>query len=215
MTVPPRLAMRGVTKVFGATQALAGVDLTVRAGEIHALIGENGAGKSTLMNVLAGVLAPDAGTIAIDGRPFTAKNPLSARAVGVAMIHQELALCSHLDVTQNVFLGFESKKHGFLDRAAMRAKTVSLLERLGLAGLEPDTRVGALPPGVRQIVEIARALAFQARIVIMDEPTSSLGPTEVDRLFAIARELAREGTSIVLISHSFREVRAVAQRCTI
>lgn len=215
MSVVPRLAMRGVRKAFGATQALGGVDLEVAPGEIHALLGENGAGKSTLMKVLAGVHAPDAGTIELDGRPFAPRTPLEARALGVAMIHQELALCPHLGVCENVFLGREDALGGRGRRARMAERTRTVLSRLGLPDLDPWTPTGTLPLGVRQIVEIARALAFAARIVVMDEPTSSLGPAEVARLFAVARDLAASGTAVVLISHSFREVRAVASRCTV
>jgi ribose transport system ATP-binding protein len=207
--------MRGVRKAFGATQALAGVTFEVAVGEVHALLGENGAGKSTLMKVLAGIHAPDAGTVEVDGEPFAPVGPLAARARGVAMIHQELALAPHATVVENVFLGRERTAWGWLCRREMAEATRAALRRLGHEEIAPGAKVSALSPAQRQVVEIARAIAFSARILVMDEPTSSLGPHEVERLFAIAREVAAQGVAVVLISHSFREVRAVAERFTV
>src|SRR5262249_14844505 len=177
-------------------------------------LGENGAGKSTLMNVLAGVVAPDAGTIELAGAPFAPKGPLDARARGVAMIHQELAQAPHLTVAENVFLGREPARRFWLGRARMRGTTRDVLRRLGHDEIDPGARAGALAPAARQVVEIARALAFEARVLIMDEPTSSLGPAECLRLFGVVREVAAGGAAGVFISHSFRGVRAVAPRFT-
>jgi len=210
-----RLAMRGVRKAFGPVCALDGVDLEVARGEVHALLGENGAGKSTLMKVLFGALAPDAGTIALDGEPYAPSGPRAARERGVAMIHQELCLAHDLTVAQNVFLGREPARRGLLRRGAMRARVAGALERLGHPELAPDARVGDLAPALRQLVEIARALVFEARVVVLDEPTSSLSQADAEHLFTLVRRLAAEGVSVVYISHFLEEVQKVATRFTV
>ena len=209
------LSMRGITKRFGAAAALGGVDFDVRAGEVHALIGENGAGKSTLMKVLSGAHAPDEGSMTLDGRPYAPRHPLDARARGVAMIYQELTLCPHLTVEQNIVLGREPHRRGVIDRAAMRAEVERALAWLGQQDLAPDRRVAVLSPGARQLVEIARALIGDARVVVMDEPTSSLSKPEAERLFAVIDRLRARGVAIVYISHFLEEVRRVAQRYTV
>lgn len=215
MSVPARLAMRGIVKRFGATRALGGVDFEVAPGEIHALVGENGAGKSTLMKVLAGVHAADEGTLELDGRPYAPRGPDEASAAGLAMIHQELALALHLTVAENLFLGREPRRGPLVDRRALRATAREALARVGLAELDPGRRVGELAPADRQRVEIARALAREARVLVLDEPTSSLARADVEGLFARLRECAARGVAVVYISHVFEELFALAQRYTV
>jgi ribose transport system ATP-binding protein len=205
----------GVTKRFGATTALDGVDFSVRAGEVHALVGENGAGKSTLMNVLSGTIRPDAGTMRIDGRPYAPTSALDARRRGITLIHQELSLAPHLTVTENILLGAEVARRGWIDHAESRRRTTALLERLEHADLDPDTRVRDLPLPAQQVVEICRALAADARIVLMDEPTSRFQREDVERLFRLVRQLAAHGIAVVYISHFLEEVREIADRYTV
>jgi len=209
------LEIRDVAKRFGATTALDGVDLAVQAGEVHALIGENGAGKSTLMNILAGAVRPDRGTMQIDGRPYAPAAPGDARRRGVALIHQELCLCPHLSAAENMLLGLEPARGGWVDRGAARRRALDLLEQFGRATLHPDARVADLPLATQQVVEICRALAADARILLMDEPTSSLQREDVDRLFALIRQLAARGIAIIYISHFLEEVREIAGRYSV
>jgi ribose transport system ATP-binding protein len=209
------LAMRGIEKRFGAMRALAGVDLTVNKGEVHALIGENGAGKSTLMKVVSGAIGADAGTMLLGGEPYAPRDPLSAREHGVCMIYQELTLALHLTVCENLFLGRELTRFGLRDRAAMSARAERALAFLAQPELTPERVVAELSPGARQLVEIARALVFDARVVVMDEPTSSLSQRDVERLFAIIERLAASGVAVIYISHFLEEVRRVAQRYTV
>jgi ribose transport system ATP-binding protein len=209
------LSMRGIVKRFGGVAAVAGVDLDVRQGDVHAVIGENGAGKSTLMKVLSGAYSPDAGAMTLDGDPYAPRHPHEARARGVAMIYQELTLCPHLTVAENIVLGREPCRRGVVDRDAMRAEAERALAWLDHSGLAPDRRVGSLAPGARQIVEIARAIAANARIVVMDEPTSSLSKPEAEQLFAAINRLRARGVGIVYISHFLEEIRRVADRYTV
>jgi ribose transport system ATP-binding protein len=209
------LSMRGVTKRFGSSHALDGVDLEVGRGEIHALVGENGAGKSTLMKVLAGAHAPDAGTIELDGAPFAPARPADALRAGIAMIYQELSLAPHLSIEDNLMLGRERARFGVLARGTMRARVREALEQLGHGDLDPRRRVRALGPGGRQLIEVARALIGQARIIVMDEPTSSLAADDTERLFEVMRRLKARGVSIIYISHFLDEVTRVADRYTV
>jgi ribose transport system ATP-binding protein len=211
----PRLLVRGLRKRFGPTQALAGVDLDVRAGEVHALVGENGAGKSTLLKALAGVHAPDEGTMQLDGAAFAPQGPAAAGRAGLAVIHQELALAPHLSIAENLFLGREPRRGPFVDRARLRALARAALAEVGRDALDPDTRVDALPPADRQLVEIARALAQDCRLLILDEPTSSLARNDVEPLLARLRALAARGVAVVYVSHVFEELFAVADRYTV
>jgi ribose transport system ATP-binding protein len=204
--------MRGIRKSFGATVALDGVDLAVHPGEICGLIGQNGAGKSTLMSVLAGALAPDAGTMAIDGVPYAPASPIEGRRAGVAMIYQELSLAPHLSVTENILLGAEPTRYGLLDRAGMRERARRALAELGHDDIPLDAAVGSLSVAAQQLVEIARALAVGCRVLVLDEPTSSLGRADVEKLFALLRRLKTQGHAIVYISHFIEEVTAVADR---
>ena len=206
---PPLLEARGIAKRFPGVVALRGVDLAVRHGEVVAVIGENGAGKSTLMKIIAGIVAPDAGEIRVEGREAAVDSARSAMAIGIALIHQELQLVDNLDVAANIGLGREPHRFGWVDRGALRERAARALARVG-ADFGPETRVGALSPGRRQLVEIARALACDARLLIMDEPTSSLGEAETERLLATVAELRAAGVAVLYISHRLAEVQAVA-----
>ncbi|MCY3017836.1 MAG: sugar ABC transporter ATP-binding protein [Planctomycetota bacterium] len=212
---PPRLEMRGIKKSFGPTVALAGVDLVVAPGEVHALVGENGAGKSTLMKVLSGALTADAGQMWLDGKPYLPAGPLDARRQGVVMIYQELALAPHLSVEDNILLGQEPCAWGLLRRSEMRRRTREALEKLEHPELNPDTPVGDLSPGMQQLVEIARALAVHCRMLVLDEPTSSLSRDDMQHLFALIERLRGQGLAIVYISHFLEEVQSVAERFTV
>jgi ribose transport system ATP-binding protein len=208
----PRFEMRGIRKAFRATTALAGVDLAVAGGEICGLIGQNGAGKSTLMGILAGALAPDGGEMAIDGRPYAPRSPIEARRAGVAMIYQELSLAPHLSVMENILLGAEPMRFGLVDRSRMRGIATGALAELGHDDISPDAIVGTLSVAAQQLVEIARALAVGCRVLVLDEPTSSLGHADVRRLFDLLRRLKQQGHAIVYISHFIEEVKEVADR---
>lgn len=209
------LSLEAIRKAFGPTVALDGVKLDLRPGEVHALIGENGAGKSTLMNVIAGALKPDDGHMELDGREYSPTSPLDARTHGIALIHQELSLCPHLSVAENVLMGIESSHFGWLDRDKLISRTSEVLRTFHHADIHPEKRVGDLPVAARQIVEISRALAARARIILMDEPTSSLQRDDVANLFQLIRRLSAEGISVIYISHFLEEVRQIADRFTV
>jgi ribose transport system ATP-binding protein len=209
------LKLSNISKSFGPTVALDDVDLDLREGEVHALIGENGAGKSTLMNVIAGSVLPDEGTMEIHGEPYAPSNPLDARTHGIALIHQELSLCPHLSVAENVLMGIESSRLGWLDRDNLIARTNDVLKTFHHADIRPEKRVGDLSVAARQIVEISRALAAHARIILMDEPTSSLQREDVGHLFNLIRKLSAEGISVIYISHFLEEVRQISDRFTV
>jgi simple sugar transport system ATP-binding protein len=215
----PLLAMRGIAKAFGGVQALRGVDLELGRGETLALVGDNGAGKSTLMKVLAGVTSPDSGQIELDGTPVHFHGPASARARGVEMIFQDLALFDEADVAWNVFAGRELRRGWVpfrtVNSGAMRRQAAGLLDGLGIDLGPPTTSVGRLSGGQRQMVAIARALAFAQgeRILIMDEPTAALGQVESRAVHDLIRTLrSRQGVSIILISHRIPEVLELADR---
>ncbi|MDA1265385.1 MAG: sugar ABC transporter ATP-binding protein [Planctomycetota bacterium] len=208
------LCVRGISKRFVGVQALADVDLTLARGEVLAVIGENGAGKSTLMKILAGLQSPDRGTLEVDGAPATLANPRAAAAAGIALIHQELCLATNLDVDANVFLGREPNRGGRIDRATIRARSTEILQRIG-ATFAADAPTASLSVGQQQQVEIAKALAVDARVLIMDEPTSSLSARETADLFRIVRELRASGVSVVYISHRLSEVIELADRVSV
>jgi ribose transport system ATP-binding protein len=208
----PRFAMRGIRKCFGATLALDAVDLAVAAGEVCALVGENGAGKSTLMGILSGALRPDEGAMSLDGAPYRPGSPLEARRLGVGMIYQELSLAPHLSVMENVVLGMEPTRLGIVRRTAVRRTAREALEQLGHQEIPVEAAVSTLSPAEQQVVEIARALAMGCRVLVLDEPTSSLGREDVERLFGLLGKLKAQGQAIVYISHFIEEVRAVADR---
>ena len=209
------LVLKGIRKAFGPTVALDGVDLELRPGEVHAVIGENGAGKSTLMNIVAGALKPDEGRMEIDAREYSPASPLDARTHGIALIHQELSLCPHLSVAENVLMGIESSQFGWLDRDKLNERTSEVLRTFHHADIRPEKLVGDLSVAARQIVEISRALAANARIILMDEPTSSLQRDDVANLFTLIRRLSSEGISVIYISHFLEEVRQIADRFTV
>jgi ribose transport system ATP-binding protein len=209
------LELRGLKKSYGATRALDGVDLEVAAGEVHAVVGENGAGKSTLMNVLSGLIQPDAGTMRFGGHAYRPSGPPDARSRGIAHIHQELSLCPHLSVAENILLGMEPARHGWLDWSALEARAAQILRDFDHPGITPRDRVASLPLAARQVVEISRALAGSASLILMDEPTSSLQGEDVARLFACIRRLRDAGISVIYISHFLEEVREVADRVTV
>ena len=217
MSIPqhPRFAMRGIRKTFGATIALDNVDFAVSAGEVHALIGENGAGKSTLMKVLSGAVQPGAGEMNIDGSPFAPANPLQARQQGVTMIYQELSLAPHLTVAENVLLGMEITRRGLLQKSDMHALVQNALTELDHADINPHARVSSLTIAERQIVEIARALSIQCRVLVLDEPTSSLTRTDVNRLFRVIQRLKARNLAIVYISHFLEEIKEIADQFTV
>ncbi|HXA18608.1 MAG TPA: sugar ABC transporter ATP-binding protein [Thermoanaerobaculia bacterium] len=209
------LTLRSITKHFGATIALDGVDLDIAPGEVHALIGENGAGKSTLMNILSGAFPPDGGTMTAGGQPYAPRGPADARERGIAHIHQELALCAHLSVAENILMGIEPSRGGWLQRDALNDRAAALLADFGRAEIDPRARTSSLPLADQQVVEICRALARDARVLLMDEPTSSLQRANVDRLFDTVRRLRDRGIAIIYISHFLEEVREIATRFTV
>ncbi|WP_115944670.1 sugar ABC transporter ATP-binding protein [Amycolatopsis thermalba] len=211
----PLVELAGVSKSYGGVHAVCDVDFTVRAGEVHALLGENGAGKSTLMKVLSGEVGGYRGEIRIDGVPVKFARPADAQRAGVAMIHQELDLVPALPVAENVFLGREPRTRlGTIDRRRMVRETARLLDRIGIA-LDPRRPVEQLRTGEQQLVTIAKALSLDARIIVMDEPTSALSAPEIDRLFAVIAELRRGGAGVVYISHRMDEIGRVADRATV
>ncbi|QAY58826.1 ABC transporter ATP-binding protein [Microbacterium protaetiae] len=210
-----KLELRGVTKRFGSLVANDHIDLELRSGEIHALLGENGAGKSTLMNVLYGLYQADEGEILLDGVTQHFSGPGDAIAAGIGMVHQHFMLIPVFTVAENLMLGHEQTRAlGALDIGAARRRVSELADRFGFH-LDPDARVGDLPVGVQQRVEIVKALAHDAKILIFDEPTAVLTPQETDEFMAIMRQLRDEGTAIVFITHKLREVREVADRITV
>jgi ribose transport system ATP-binding protein len=215
LTVPALLELSGVGKTFGGVTALRGVDFSLMEGEIHGLVGENGAGKSTLMKIIAGVHAAYQGEMRLDGQVVRFASPRDARAAGIGMVHQELAVVPGLSVAENVHLGAQPlNRFGLVDWRAMRRGAAAHLEHLGI-DIEPNGLMGALPLGLQQLVEVARVLYSGARIIILDEPTSALAPPEVERLFGLLRRLRDAGRSIVFISHFLDDVLAVCDRVTV
>ncbi|MET9800582.1 sugar ABC transporter ATP-binding protein [Streptomyces sp. NPDC006368] len=208
--------MAGITKSFPGVRALDGVDLEVRSGEVHCLLGQNGAGKSTLIKVLAGAHQPDGGEITWGGAPVTLRSPIAAMRLGIATIYQELDLVEGLSVAENVFLGHEPTAAGFVVRGRRaRAATAALLRRLGHPELEPGRPVGELSAAQRQIVSMARALSHDVRLIVMDEPSAALDPDEVENLFRIVTDLTAEGVAVVYISHRLEEIRRIGDRVTV
>jgi len=209
------LRLSGIEKRFGATLALDAASLEVQPGEVHALLGENGAGKSTLLSILGGLVQPESGTMLVGGEAYAPRSPRDARGRGIALIHQELSLFPHLSVTENVLMGTEPARRGLWDRDLARRRTREVLAEFGHPDIDPDAVVGRLPIGARQVVEICRAIATRARVVLMDEPTSSLPRGDVERLFALIGRLSAAGVAVVYISHFLEETRAVASAFTV
>jgi ribose transport system ATP-binding protein len=211
----PLLEMRGIVKEFPGVRALDGVDLVVRAGEVHCLLGQNGAGKSTLIKVLAGAHGVDDGTILWEGEPVTFADPQAALRTGVATIYQELDLVDGLSVADNIFLGHESSRGGFTRNADMNRSARELLKTLGHPEIRPTREVGSLSAAGKQIVSMARALSRDAKVIVMDEPSAVLDPDEVKGLFRVVDDLRAAGTAIIYISHRLEEIRRIGDRLTV
>lgn len=210
------ISLRHVTKQFPGVLALDDCQFDLRPGEVHALMGENGAGKSTLMKILSGVYQKDAGIIRVDGREVEIASPRAAQDLGIGIIHQELNLMNHLSAAQNIFIGREPRgRYGvFLDEATLNRQTAAIFERMHLR-LDPRVKVGELTVAKQQMVEIAKALSFDSRVLIMDEPTAALNNAEIDDLFSIIRDLQEQGVGIVYISHKMDELRRISNRVTV
>jgi ribose transport system ATP-binding protein len=213
-TGAPLLELTKITKSFGGVQALREVDFTLRAGEIHGLVGENGAGKSTLMKIIAGVHSDYAGTMKLEGKEVRFRSARDALNAGVGMVHQELSIVPDLSVAENVFLGTQPTKGGIVDWKRMVREAREHLAGLGI-DVDPRERMGSLSIGLQQLIEIARVLFSGARIIILDEPTSALSPPEVERLFSMLRKLRDQGRSIVFISHFLDDVLGISDTITI
>jgi ribose transport system ATP-binding protein len=209
------LELKDVVKTFPGVRALDGVQLEVRAGEVHCLLGQNGAGKSTLIKVLAGVHHADEGTINWLGEPFAPASPQAAMKAGIATIYQELDLVDDLSVAENAFLGHEERRAGFVRRGAMARRTREILARLGHEHIPPRRLVRSLPAAGKQIVSMARALSHEARLIVMDEPSAVLAHDEVGNLFRIIRELTAQGIAVIYISHRMEEIREIGDRVTV
>ncbi|WP_017589892.1 sugar ABC transporter ATP-binding protein [Nocardiopsis ganjiahuensis] len=213
--VPPPLALVDVTKSFGSVRALRGLSLELRAGEIHALVGENGAGKSTLVKTIAGVHRPDGGQLLVDGRPTGFAAPVDAQNAGIAVIYQEPTLFPDLSVAENIFVGRQPRtRWATIDRRRMRHETEGVFSRLGVR-MDPDRPARGLSIADQQLVEIAKALTRQARVLVMDEPTAALSGVEAERLFTVARTLRDSGAALLFISHRFDEVFSLCDRITV
>ena len=208
------VSMQGICKSFPGVKALDNVHFELRSGEVMALLGENGAGKSTLMKILSGVYTRDSGTVEIFGKAYDDLSPKQAQQLGVAIIHQELNMCPHLSVAENMFLGREKMKGFTVDRKSMEAEAKQILDDLSI-DISPSETVGNLPVSKQQMVEIAKALSINARVLIMDEPTSALTAKEIDELFRIIRKLRDNGCGIVYISHRLEELQHIVDRVTI
>ncbi|WP_426594783.1 sugar ABC transporter ATP-binding protein [Cellulomonas sp. McL0617] len=212
---PPLLQMRGIVKHFPGARALDGVDLEIRAGEVHCLLGQNGAGKSTLIKVLAGAHQPDEGEILIDGEPVTISHPVAGLKLGIATMYQELDVVDGLSVAENIYLGHELAVGGFSQRRAATVQTRAILRRLGHGDISPHREVGQLSAAGKQIVSMARALSHDARVIVMDEPSAVLDAEEVKNLFRVVHELTSSGVAVVYISHRLDEIRQIGDRITV
>jgi ribose transport system ATP-binding protein len=209
------LTARGISKSFPGVQALAGVDFDLRAGEVHALVGENGAGKSTLARIIAGVARQDAGDMELHGEPYSAGSRAHAEKHGVRMVMQELNLVANLTVAENIFIEKLPSRFGFVDYGKLNGAAIQIMEQVGLADVDPATPVGSLGIGQQQMVEIAAGLSRQCRILVLDEPTASLTDNETEFLFAQIKRLKGEGVGIIFISHSIEEVLRIADRVSV
>ncbi|WP_228973517.1 ATP-binding cassette domain-containing protein [Streptomyces sp. DH12] len=215
VSATPVLALRGVSKRFGAVQALTDVDLEIHAGEVVALLGDNGAGKSTLVKTISGVHPIDEGTIEWEGRPVRVARPNDAQELGIATVYQDLALCDNLDVVANLFLGTELRRASVLDEIAMEKRAKELLDTLSIRIPSVRIPVASLSGGQRQVVAIARALIGNPKIVILDEPTAALGVEQTAQVLDLVERLRENGHGVILITHNMADVRAVADRAAI
>ena len=208
------LTMKGIDKSFPGVHALDHVDLEVRRGEVHALMGENGAGKSTLMKVLTGIYTKDSGTITYEGREIEFHNPKEAQEAGIVIVHQELNMMNHLTVAQNIFIGREFMKGAMIDDARMNAEAKKLFDQLGIS-IDPAEKMGNLTVGKQQMCEIAKAISHKAKVIIFDEPSAALTEAEIDELFKIIRDLRDKQLGIVYISHRMDEIKVITDRVTV
>ncbi|HEY0208728.1 sugar ABC transporter ATP-binding protein [Acerihabitans sp.] len=214
MSAPSVLRLSGVSKSFGPIQALDKVDFAVAAGEIHALAGENGAGKSTLMNIIDGIIKPDAGQIWLNERPVAIRSPAEAQRLGIGLVHQEIALCPDISIYENIYMAhINSAGKAWINHGELRRKAQAVMDRL--TPIPVTARVGSLPLSQQQLVEIAKALTLDCRILILDEPTAALTEPEAQRLFAIVRQLREQGMAVIYISHRMAEIFSLCQRVTI
>lgn len=217
-TVEPVLEARGVTRMFGSVIALNGVDLDVRPGEVVGLVGDNGAGKSTLLKILCGVLQPTTGQLLIDGKPVSLHSPRDSRDRGIEVVYQDLALATELSVVENIFLGRERHRAGFLgrlgilDRKAMAVDARSTLESLAIEIKDTDARCGLLSGGQRQAVAVARAVRWGSRVLLLDEPTAALAVMEAQKIGGLVKEVASQGVGVVLVSHNMPQVHELCDR---
>jgi len=214
MTVEPVLTLERVTKRFGPVTVVKDVTVHVRPGQVQVLLGENGAGKSTLIKMMAGIYQPDGGRILVDGKPVVLPDVRASEALGIATIHQELNLVPTLSVAENISLGRMPNRSGLLDRKAMRARARAALDRIGL-DIDVDTQVGELGIARQQLVEIAKALSVDARILILDEPTAALTGDEIDSLFAVVEELRAAGVAMAFISHHLEEIARIGDTVSV
>ena len=207
--------MRGICKYFPGVRALENVDFTLRAGEVHALVGENGAGKSTLIKVLTGVHPKDGGEIRMEGQPVAPTSPLDAQKHFISTVYQEVNLCPNLTVAENIFIGREPKKHGMIDWKSVNRRSAELLKRLNLGNVDVTRTLDSYSVAVQQMIAIARAVDVQAKVLILDEPTSSLDENETQRLFAVVRDLKKQGLGIIFVSHFLDQIYDLCDRVTV
>ncbi len=217
MSEQPFVVMNDIDKSFSSNQVLKKVNFSVNPGEVHALMGENGAGKSTLVKILTGIHARDGGSIQVNGEDISFSNPKEAEKQGIVVIHQELNIIPHLTVAQNMFLGKEItwRKTGILQKKQMHQQTLENLKRLGVTSIDPNENAGDLSVGKQQMIEIARAISTNAKMIIMDEPTAALTDREIESLFEVIDSLKKQGVSIVYISHRMEEIFKICDRITV
>jgi ABC-type sugar transport system ATPase subunit len=215
MTMQPVLSIENITKSFAGNRVLHDVSFSVRAGSVHSLVGENGAGKSTLMNIVGGIHHPDSGTIYLEGRPVHFSNPWQAKQHGISLVHQELSLAPNMSVAQNIFIRrARVNRLGFIQWKQLYAETAAVFRRIGV-DISPTRLVGEYSVAMQQIIEIAKAISLDAKVIIMDEPTSALSESEVDRLYSIVRDLRAHGVAIVFISHKLTEVFKISDEISV